>query len=158
MRNKLLYVIAIIVFLVDLFSKFLIVDLFKYNKSVTIIKSFFYINYVKNRGGAFSMLDGNVLFIIIVTIVIFFFIFKYLMGRNLNLLEKWGYGLIIGGAFGNLFDRVVYGYVIDFLDFYIFKYDFPVFNIADCGIVIGVLLIILYSVKFEDGDKVEVKS
>ena len=65
-------------------------------------------------------------------------------------LELFGYSLILGGAIGNLYDRIVYGYVIDFLDFYIFKYDYPVFNVADIAIVIGTLLLVIAIFKGED--------
>ena len=155
MRNKLLLLVSFSLFVIDFFSKKIIVSNFLYDKSVTIIKDFFNINYVRNKGGAFSILDGNVLLIIIVTFIIFFFIYKYLKDKELNLLEVMGYGLIIGGAIGNLFDRIIFGYVIDFLDFYIFGYDFPVFNIADCGIVVGVFLIIVNSIINESSDKYE---
>ena len=58
-------------------------------------------------------------------------------------IEIIGYSLLLGGAIGNLIDRIVYGYVIDFLDFYIFKYDFPIFNVADIGIVVGIILLLV---------------
>ncbi|MDE5889251.1 MAG: signal peptidase II, partial [Bacilli bacterium] len=60
------------------------------------------------------------------------------------------FGLLYGGLAGNLIDRIISGYVIDFLDFYIFKYDFPVFNVADICIVLGVLLLIYATIKGED--------
>lgn len=153
MKNKLLYIISFFVFVVDLVSKLFIISNFDYNSSVTIINKFFYINFVKNEGGAFSILSGNVIFIIIVTLIVFIFIYNYVRNRDLKLLEKVGYGLIMGGAFGNLFDRVIYGYVIDFFDIYIFGYDFPVFNIADSGIVIGVIILIISEVSGKNEDK-----
>ena len=158
MNKKKLYIISFLLFVIDIISKLFVANYLDYNNSETIIKNFFYINYVRNKGGAFSIMEGNVIFIIIVTIIVFFFIYKYLKNKKLDLLEVWGYGLIIGGSIGNLYDRIIYGYVIDFLDFYIFKYDFPVFNIADCGIVVGVFLIIIDSIKNESSDKYENKS
>ena len=152
-KNKLLYIISFFVFVVDLVSKLFIISNFDYNSNVTIINKFFYINFVKNEGGAFSILSGNVIFIIIVTLIVFIFIYNYVRNRDLKLLEKVGYGLIMGGAFGNLFDRVIYGYVIDFFDIYIFGYDFPVFNIADSGIVIGVIILIISEVSGKNEDK-----
>ena len=68
-------------------------------------------------------------------------------------LEKIAYSLILGGAIGNFLDRIVYGYVIDFLDFYIFGYNYPIFNLADTFIVLGVLLLIIYVWRYSDGDK-----
>ena len=157
MKNKLLYIISFFVFVVDLVSKLFIISNFDYNSNVTIINKFFYINFVKNEWGAFSILSGNVIFIIIVTLIVFIFIYNYVRNRDLKLLEKVGYGLIMGGAFSNLFDRVIYGYVIDFFDIYIFGYDFPVFNIADSGIVIGVIILIISEVSGKNEDKIRRK-
>ena len=72
---------------------------------------------------------------------------KYIKNKYINKYEQIAYGLILGGALGNLLDRLVYGSVIDFLDFKIFNYDYPIFNIADTGIVIGVIIIIITSIK-----------
>ena len=65
-------------------------------------------------------------------------------------LNTYGFGLLLGGILGNLSDRLIFGYVKDFLDFIIFKYDFPVFNIADICIVTGVALLIISILKGED--------
>lgn len=153
MNKKPLYIISFVWFVIDFLSKKIVINNLVYNKSLTIINNFFNLTYVKNRGGAFNFLNGGVIFIIIITIIIFFFIYKYLKDRELMLIEIWGYGLIIGGAIGNLFDRIIYGYVIDFLDFYVLGYDFPVFNIADCGIVIGIFMLLIYSFRSEGSDK-----
>ena len=153
MINKRLFIISLLLFILDILSKVFIINNFKYNDNVVIIKDFFDINYVRNEGGAFSILDGNIIFIVVLTIIIIYFLYKYLKNKKLNVYELWGYGLIVGGAFGNLFDRVIYGYVVDFLDFYIFGYDFPVFNIADCGIVIGVFILMISEVRYNNGDK-----
>ena len=71
--------------------------------------------------------------------------------------ENKGYSFILGGAVGNLIDRIMYGYVIDFLDFKIFGYDYPIFNLADTFIVVGVFILIVSSFR-EVGDKNEVGS
>ena len=68
-----------------------------------------------------------------------------LIFEKLNLI----YGIIIGGILGNVVDRIVYGYVIDFLDFKIFVYDYPIFNFADTFIVIGIILMIIISIRKE---------
>ena len=80
---------------------------------------------------------------IFVSIIILGILFYYLKTRDISKLESVGYGLIVGGALGNLFDRVIYGYVIDFIDIYIFGYDYPIFNIADIAIVFGVIILII---------------
>ena len=79
-------------------------------------------------------------------IMIYHFIFRF----KKNTRNSIAFGLVIGGMAGNLIDRVFFGYVRDFLDFYIFNYDFPVFNIADTAIVIGIILLIYAVIKGED--------
>ena len=60
--------------------------------------------------------------------------------------------MVLGGALGNLLDRIIYGYVIDFFDFYIFSYDYPIFNMADCFIFVGVIILIIYTWRCKDGN------
>ena len=95
------------------------------------------------------MLEGNIFFIIILTFFIVWLIFRYINSRILNSFECFSYGLIVGGALGNLFDRIRLGYVIDFFDFNIIGYNFAIFNIADIAIVVGVFLIIVFSIRGE---------
>ena len=108
-----------------------------------VIKGFFRITYTCNDGAAFSILKGKRVFFIIMTIVVVFFIVYYLLKNKVYWVEKYSLLLIISGAVGNLIDRIMYGYVIDFLDFIIFGYDFPVFNIADSFITIGAIGLII---------------
>ncbi|MGN1399607.1 MAG: signal peptidase II, partial [Erysipelotrichaceae bacterium] len=101
------------------------------------------ITYTCNDGAAFSILKGQrVLFIVMTVLAIGLFVY-YLARNKVKWLEKYSLLLIISGAIGNLIDRILYGYVIDFLDFYIFGYDFPVFNIADSFITIGAIGLII---------------
>ena len=111
-------------------------------KSINIIDNFFNITYVRNNGAAWSILSGNTMLLIMISLIALFLIyFWFIKDKELNKWENIGYGLLIGGTLGNLFDRIVYGYVIDYLDFKIFNYNFPIFNLADMCIVIGVILI-----------------
>ena len=127
----------------DRFSKIYIISKIPLHKSINIISNFFSITYVKNTGAAWSILSGNRLFLIIVgVIVLAMFIYYIFKEKNITLIESVSYGLIFSGITGNLIDRVFYGYVIDFFDFYIFGYDFPIFNIADTLIVVGVIIYI----------------
>jgi len=140
---------SIIVFLLDLLSKQIVIHNMLEEQSITIINKFFYITYAQNTGIAFSMLENKIPFIIIMTILVIFFILKYVKENSKTNFERICYGTVIGGAVGNLLDRVVYGYVIDFLDFHIFSYHFPIFNLADTFIVIGILLLLMISLKEE---------
>ena len=89
------------------------------------------------------MLNGYRLFLIVIAIIEIFLIYNiFIKGKKLNKLDNVVFGMLLGGIIGNLLDRIIYGYVIDFLDFNIFGYDFPIFNLADIVIVvsIGILL------------------
>lgn len=152
--NKLI-ITSLGVLLIDMLSKVLIKHFILLGIRIKIIKGFLYITYVKNTGAAFSIFRNNTLFLIILSIVIIGLLFYYLSKKiYLSKLENISYGLILGGAIGNLFDRIIYGYVIDFIDIYIFKFDYPVFNIADMAIVIGVIILIIDLFRGEkNGDK-----
>lgn len=108
-----------------------------------VIRGFFRITYTCNDGAAFSILKGKRVFFIIMTIIVVFLIVYYLLKNKVYWVEKYSLLLIISGAVGNLIDRIMYGHVIDFLDFIIFGYDFPVFNIADSFITIGAIGLII---------------
>lgn len=108
-----------------------------------VIRGFFRITYTCNDGAAFSILKGKRVFFIIMTIAVVCLIVYYLLKNKVYWVEKYSLLLIISGAVGNLIDRIMYGYVIDFLDFIIFGYDFPVFNIADSFITIGAIGLII---------------
>ena len=155
-NNSRVYLVAVFAFIIDFISKLVISNLLIENQSIKVINNFFYITYVKNTGVAFSMLEGNVLFIVVMTVMIMFFLIKYINSKKFNVFESVTYGMIIGGAVGNLFDRLIHGYVIDFFDFYIFGYDAPIFNIADIFIVVGIGLVLVSSFKEEIGVKNEV--
>jgi signal peptidase II len=79
-----------------------------------------------------------------------YFIIKYYPNFKKNKRNNIAFSLLIGGILGNLIDRIIHGYVIDYFHFYLFGYDYPIFNIADIGIVIGVILIIISIWKGED--------
>ena len=138
--------ITLITLVIDQTSKYLILLNMKEFESIPIINNFFNVTFMKNTGAAFSFLEGNVPLIIIVTSIIIIFILRYIKITNPKRQDKIFYSLIIGGAFGNLIDRLVFGYVIDFLDFNLFGFNYPVFNIADISIVVGIFSLIILSI------------
>jgi len=139
------YLLASIIFIaLDQFSKFYIVQSIKYGTKIQIIRNFFSLTNVRNFGAGFSILQNQRTFLIFVPIVAVF-VLTYLLvtEKNKRKITSISYILIIAGAIGNLIDRVRLGFVIDFLDFIIFGYDFPVFNLADTFITIGCFLLII---------------
>lgn len=150
--SKKVYITAIIVFIIDQVSKAIISTYLKLNQSISIIEDFFYIRYIKNTGASWGILENSRLFLIIVSIIAFIILLRYSYSFKRTKLNRYGFGFLIGGILGNLSDRILHGYVKDFIDFIIFNYDFPVFNIADIFIVIGTLLLIISILKGEDSN------
>ena len=144
-------IISIILLCIDQISKLLVVNLLTKTDSITIIKNFFYLTYINNDGAAFSILVGKRIFLILIAVLVIVMLISYIKKNNIqNKLEVVSISLIIGGSLGNLMDRVIRGYVIDFLDFKIFNYNFPIFNLADTFIVIGVFLLLLKEIRKEN--------
>lgn len=142
--------------ILDQLSKALLDHFLEWNQSIQIVPSFFSITYVKNEGAAWSLFSGNQFFLILISFFALFIIYRYFIkDKQLSRLEICSYGLLLGGIFGNLIDRVLRGYVTDFLEFTLLGYHFPVFNLADIWIVSGVALIIIQIWK---GDKYETNS
>lgn len=139
---------SFILLLIDIIIKLVISKNLIFNQSINVINNFFNITYVKNTGGAWSILSGKLDIIIIITIIVICMFIIYVFKRNnYTLLEIISYSLLLSGSFGNLIDRIVYGYVIDYLDFNIFGYNYPIFNFADICIVIGIILMFIFGGK-----------
>ena len=148
--NKKTYIIAVLILIIDQVSKSLIEIFFKLNESVMVIKDFFYITVVHNTGGAWSIFSNHSYLFIIASIVAIVLLIKFMFGFKNNLRNSIAFASLFGGIFSNLADRLFLGYVRDFLDFKIFCYDYPIFNIADIAIVVGVILLIIAVIKGED--------
>lgn len=143
---KRLYIIAFMAFILDFVCKFIITHILSFNDSIMVIKNFFYISLVKNTGGAFSIFTGSTFLLIVISFLILLGIFTYIYKNNIrNRVSLLGFGLLIGGAMGNLFDRIYYGYVIDYLDFKLFGYGYPIFNLADSFVVIGAIILLFFA-------------
>lgn len=138
-------IISIILFIIDQISKILIIKYIDINNSIELIKNFFYLTYTHNEGAAFSILTGQRIFLILIAITILVILFNYIRKNKIkNKVETLAFSLIIGGSLGNLIDRIVRGFVVDFLDFKILGYNYPIFNLADTFIVVGVFLLFIF--------------
>ena len=146
-------IISLIVIIIDRILKVLVTNNFALNVRNKIIDGFFYITNCHNEGAAFSLFSGNVLFLIFITLIVLFLIYRTINKENVNKIGILAYGLLLGGILGNLYDRIFYGYVIDYLDFVIFKFNFAIFNLADAAIVIGAILLIVFEGSDNDGRK-----
>lgn len=143
--------LSAVAFLLDIASKYWVVKSFALYESVNILP-IFNLTYVRNYGAAFSFLAEHsgwqkyffVILALIVSITLVYFLFK---NKAEQKLQNSAYALIIGGALGNMIDRLYHGFVVDFLDFYWDIYHYPVFNLADIAICMGAGLLLLDSIK-----------
>lgn len=139
------YLIAFVLFLIDQGTKYLIASKLELYEQIPVIGDFFLITSSRNRGAAFGILQDQLWFFIVVTLIVVGGIVWYLrkVSKEGRKLLPTALALVLGGALGNFIDRLVMGEVVDFLQFNFGSYTFPIFNIADSCIVIGVGLIIL---------------
>lgn len=149
--KKKVYVLSLIFFLIDLISKLIILKI-ENILPITVIKNFFYLNKVTNEGAAFSSFTGYQIILILIAIVALIYIHKSVLKDIKTSLGTISISLLVGGILGNLFDRIVYNKVIDFLSFNIFGYMFPIFNIADIFICIGVVLLLIDYIRGEKNE------
>lgn len=153
MKKKIIY-IAFFALLIDIVSKIIIDNTFNYMETKPIIMNFFRVTKVYNTGASWNILSGYQIILIIITIVMLALLIYYQTKFILNTRNIFAFGLLYGGITGNLINRLLHGYVIDFLDFTIFGYDYPVFNFADIFIVVGIFLLIIAIYKKEDTHEV----
>lgn len=146
--KKFILILSTLLMFIDQLIKYFVIHNLELYKSIKLIPNFFYITFVKNDGAAFSILSGNRWLLIAIGIIALMFMIKLIiMDKKITKLDVVSYSLVIGGILGNLVDRVLYGSVIDYLDFYLFGYNAPVFNFADSCIVIGAIIIICVLIK-----------
>ena len=146
------------VLLLDQSTKWLVKNNMEMFQSIPVIGSdFFRLTYIENDGIAFGIPFGGRVFLTIFTVAAALFLIYYIFRlRNSSVVPKLGLAMILGGALGNLTDRFFRGQVIDFFDFdfpdFIME-RWPVFNIADSSVTIGVTLLLIYFIFFESGGK-----
>lgn len=137
-------IITLVCVLVDQIIKLIISGTMGLGGSISIIPDFFSVSYVENDGAAWSIFSGNRIFLILISVFALILVYSYFFKiKNIKTVEFISYSVLIGGIIGNLWDRLKYGKVIDYLDFKIFGYNFPVFNFADICIVISVILLLI---------------
>lgn len=144
MKLKHWLMIAILV-IVDLGSKQIVSAQVAYGTQVTLIDGFLYLTNIHNTGAAWSILEGKQFFFIIITLIAIAGIL-YILYKRVYITDevsRWGLMIVFSGILGNFFDRLVFGYVRDFVGVYLGSYPFPIFNWADSCITIGVTIIII---------------
>jgi signal peptidase II len=144
-RKRSFWLVAILGIIFDQITKYIVVQNFaEIGDTLPLWPNVFHFTYVINTGAAFSFFRGQVEILRWISLVVSLILIIYVwFTPRLALLEQLGYGFILAGAIGNGIDRFLFGYVVDFLDFRLI--NFPVFNIADVAINIGVILLLIYS-------------
>lgn len=148
-----LIIFSIAIFILDQITKYIIYHNMRFGQSIHVIGDFFMITYTRNYGAAFSILsNANANFrtpfflgISVITIILIIIFYKRIV--KTGKLAQVSFGLILGGASGNLMDRIRWGNIVDFLDFGIKNVRWPVFNIADSSICTGVAVMIILMMK-----------
>ena len=152
-KNIIFSVTLGIVLLLDQITKMYVSSIMFLHDSSPVIDGFFSITYVRNPGAAFGFLADSsssfrsVFFVAIAIIAILLILFLIMKAKDEELLFTLSLSLILGGAVGNLIDRVRFGEVIDFLDFYLASYHWPAFNVADTAISCGAVLLVFGMIK-----------
>jgi signal peptidase II len=146
LKNRLFWIAAFVTFFLDQITKYWVVQTFSLEQTLPLLPGIFHFTYVTNTGAAFSLLTGKVEWLRWLSLgVSLLLIGLASFGPTLNFWDQLGYGLILGGAMGNGIDRFVLGYVVDFLDFRLI--NFPVFNVADSFISIGIVCLLMASLQ-----------
>ncbi|MFD1849128.1 signal peptidase II [Oceanobacillus bengalensis] len=148
------YIIAIIIIAIDQLTKWIIVRTMEIGESISVIDGFFYLTSHRNPGAAWGILQGKMFFFYIVTVIVVIGVVFYLQkyAKNDKLLAI-GLSFVLGGAIGNFIDRLFHQEVVDFFNFYIFNYNFPIFNVADSALTVGVIFIIIATILDERKEK-----
>ena len=146
------YLLAMLAFVLDQVIKYFIVN--NLNEDLVIIPNFFRLSYHENYGISFSMLSGNTIMILIFSLLGIYLIWLLLTKHAYHKVQLLALALMLGGAFGNLFDRIFRGFVVDYFQFTINGRDLAVFNVADTFLVVGMAVVIIVMILEEfNGNK-----
>jgi len=154
LKNKYIQLVFLagVVVLLDQISKALILRHLPLNSNIPIIAGLFDITHIHNPGGAFGLMAGmgavlrTVIFLFVSSLAVGLIFYFYQKTPPTHTLLATGFALILGGAVGNLIDRIRFGIVVDFLDLYLGDYHWPAFNIADSAITMGICIFIYHLV------------
>jgi signal peptidase II len=157
-KSKLVFSWVTVILIADQLTKFIVDQTMPLHHSIPVIDDLFNLTYIRNTGAAFGILSGSaaafrlpfLLLFSTVAIVFIIMMLRRLPDRETGLITALAF--ILGGAIGNLIDRIAYGEVIDFLDFYWSRFHWPAFNLADSFITIGVLITVYYLIKAKGED------
>ena len=142
---KKINILSLIFIIIDFVIKFIIDKCMNVYDTIRVIPNFFSIVYVRNTGAAFSIMENNRVLFIAIGIISIYLIWRFLIkDKDLNKYYVVIYSMLIAGIIGNMIDRIIYGYVIDYVSFNIIGYSFPIFNLADIFIVVSVIMLIIY--------------
>lgn len=146
--------IVLLIIIIDQWTKWFVATKMELHESVAIIDNFFYITSHRNEGAAWGILQGQmVLFYIITVVVIIGLVYLLQQYAHESTFVAVALSLFLGGAIGNFIDRLFRQEVVDFIDMYIFTYDYPIFNIADSSLVIGAIMTIIAMIVDEKSKK-----
>lgn len=141
-------IVAIVILIIDQLTKKIITATMNIGDSYEVIPHFLNITSHRNNGAAWGILSGKMGFFYIITLIILaVLIIFYIKETKYNAFMQVAISLLFAGALGNFIDRLFNGEVVDFIDINIFGYDFPIFNIADSSLTIGVIFVIIALVK-----------
>lgn len=156
-KSNIILLIVLVIFLlgIDLLLKYLVST---YLTTVNIIDNFFSLTYVLNDGAAFSLFASRTYLLILIALICLFFIIYELKNNLDDRMLSIGYSLALAGLLGNFFDRLIDGYIIDYLSFKILGYNYPIFNFADILIVVGIIIVMIKEILKERGKRYEVRS
>ncbi len=147
--NKKILIISSIFALLDQVIKIIVRSSITISKEIFIIPNFFYLTNVNNTGGAFSIFSNNTILLALIGVIALCVIYYFIKNKKLSLIEKISYGLLIGGIIGNLIDRIIFEYVTDYIGLVFGSYYYPVFNLADIGIVISIIILVFLEFRGE---------
>ncbi|WP_093071733.1 signal peptidase II [Salisediminibacterium halotolerans] len=153
-KGLIYYFIAIAVIALDQITKYFVVRYMDIGESIPLIDNVLYLTSHRNAGAAFGILQGQMWLFFIATIIVVSII-VYLMISQVQ-GSKWfgtSLGLVLGGAIGNFIDRMLAGEVVDFIDVFIFAYNYPIFNVADMALVTGVIMMMIHFIKEDRKEK-----